>query len=112
MRRSPPIKPISYVTANAAEILLQLAERREPLLISFKGEVKAVLQDLGTWQRNQEALALLEVLALGTRQAEEGRVESVTEVADRLRRQGREPRSAPLSEAPEAGRCGAKARLR
>jgi hypothetical protein len=40
MRYSTQIKPISYLKANAAEVLLELAETREPLIITQSGEAK------------------------------------------------------------------------
>lgn len=90
MRYSTQVKPISYLKANAAEILLQLAENREPLLITQNGEAKAVLQDVATWERTQESLALLKILALGNRQIEEGKVKPFAEAVEHLRRLGRE----------------------
>lgn len=84
MRYSSQVKPISYLKANAAEVLLHLAESREPLLITQNGEAKAVLQDVATFERTQESLALLKILALGSRQIEEGKVSSLAEVRQRL----------------------------
>lgn len=51
MRYSSQIKPISYLTANAAEVLIHLAEKRELLVITQNGEAKAVLQDVGSFVR-------------------------------------------------------------
>ena len=85
MRYSTHVKPISYLKANAAEVLLQLAEQREPMVITQNGEAKAVLQDIASYEETQETLALLKILALGNRQVEEGKVKSVAEVVNRLR---------------------------
>ena len=63
MRYSTQVKPISYLKANAAEVLTQLAEEREPLVITQNGEAKAVLQDVGSYEATQETLALLKLLA-------------------------------------------------
>ena len=38
------IKPISYFKANAAEIIRDLAEVREPMVITQNGEATAVIQ--------------------------------------------------------------------
>lgn len=65
--RSSNIKPISYLKANVAEVLKQLAEEQEPLVITQNGEAKAVLQDVHSYEQTQETLALLKVLALGPR---------------------------------------------
>jgi prevent-host-death family protein len=85
MRYSSQIKPISYLKANAAEVLQELAERRNPLVITQNGEAKAVLQDVASYEQTQETLALLKILALGSRQVEEGRVKPLAETAARLR---------------------------
>jgi prevent-host-death family protein len=85
MRYSSQVKPISYLKANAAEVLARLAERREPLVITQNGEAKAVLQDVASFEETQETLALLKILALGNRNIEAGNVKSVAEVVARLR---------------------------
>ena len=68
------IKPISYVKSHASMILRELAEQGEPLIITQNGEAKAVLQDVVSYERTQETMALLKILALGNRQIEDGRV--------------------------------------
>ena len=83
--RSSHIKPISYLKANAAEILDRLAEEREPLLITQNGEARAVMQDVASYEATQETLALLKILALGHREVEEGKVKPVADVVRRLR---------------------------
>jgi len=85
MRYSRQIKPISYLKANAADVLQELAEQRKPLIITQNGEAKAVLQDVASYEETQETLALLKILALGSRQVERGDVTPVSEVAKRLR---------------------------
>lgn len=85
MRYSSQIKPISYLKANAAEVLERLAEDRQPLVITQNGEAKAVLQDVRSFEETQETLALLKVLAIGSQDVEQGRVKPVAEVVARLR---------------------------
>ncbi len=85
MRYSSQVKPISYLKANAAEVLLQLAERREPMVITQNGEAKAVIQDVASFEDTQETLALLKILALGNQQIDAGKVKPIAEVAARLR---------------------------
>ncbi len=86
MRYSTQIKPISYLKANAAEVLSRINEVREPIVITQNGEAKAVLQDLASWEQTQETLALLKLLALGQQDIEAGRVTPVADVVARLRR--------------------------
>ena len=85
MRYSTQVKSISYLKANAAEVLLQLAEQREPLVITQNGEAKAVIQDVASYEDTQETLALLKILALGNQEIEAGKVKSVNDVVARLR---------------------------
>ena len=72
MRYSTQIKPISYLKANAAEVLQELAEQRKPLVITQNGEAKAVLQYVASYEETQETLALRasRLLAGGARQAQ------------------------------------------
>jgi len=85
MRYSSQIKPISYIKANAAEVLAQLAEQREPLVITQNGEANAVLQDVASFEETQETLALLKLLALGNQDIVAGKLKPATEVMARLR---------------------------
>jgi prevent-host-death family protein len=85
MRYSSQVKPISYLKANAAEILATLGEQREPLVITQNGEAKAVLQDVASYEATQETLALLKVLALGQQEVAAGKVKPLSDVVARLK---------------------------
>ena len=85
MKYSTRIKSISYLKANAAEIVRELAEQHEPLVITQNGEAKAVIQDVASDEATQETLALLKILALGNRQIDEGKVVPAADVIGRLR---------------------------
>ena len=85
MRYSTRIKPISYLKANAAQVLEDLQEQRQPLIITQNGEAKAVIQDVASYEETQETLALLKMLALGGEQVAQGKVKSVHDVVNRLR---------------------------
>jgi prevent-host-death family protein len=85
MRYSTRIKPITYLKANAADVLKELSEVREPLVITQNGEAKAVIQDVRSWEETQETLALLKILALGNAQVDAGEVKPAREVIARLR---------------------------
>jgi prevent-host-death family protein len=85
MKLSSQIKPISFLKAHAADIVRNLGEQGEPLVITQNGEAKVVLQDIESYERTQDTMALLKILALGTRQIEEGRVQPAGDVIGRLR---------------------------
>ncbi|MDL2285998.1 type II toxin-antitoxin system Phd/YefM family antitoxin [Desulfococcaceae bacterium OttesenSCG-928-F15] len=85
MKLSSQIKPISYLKAHAAEIVRNLSGQDGPLVITQNGEAKVVIQDIESYEQAQEALALLKILALGTRQVEEGKIQPACDVVQRLR---------------------------
>ena len=90
MKLSSRIKPISYLKAHASEIVRTLGERGEPLVITQRGEAKVVVQDIDSFEKTPETMALLKILALGNRQIETNRVEAAADVIARLRERQRE----------------------
>jgi prevent-host-death family protein len=85
MSLSSQIKPISYLKAHASEIVRNIGKQQEPLIITQNGEAKAVVQDIESYEQTQEAMALLKILALGSRQIEDGKVQPAADVIERLR---------------------------
>ena len=88
MNLSSRIKPIGYLKAHASEIVRTLGERGEPLVITRNGEARAVLQDIDSYEKTQETMALLKTLALGNRQIDAGQVTEAAEAIARLRERG------------------------
>lgn len=86
MKYSTQIKPISYFKANAAEVVRQLTEQREPMVITQNGEAKAVIQDIASYEETQETMALLKILAIGNREIEAGELTPAADVIQRLRK--------------------------
>jgi prevent-host-death family protein len=91
VRYSTQIRPISYLKANAAEVLQLLEEQRKPMIITQNGEAKAVIQDVASYEETQETLKLLKILALGSQQVERGEITPIGEVAGRLRAKATSP---------------------
>jgi prevent-host-death family protein len=85
MKLSSQIKSISYLKAHASEIIHQLNKQQEPLIITQNGEAKAIMQDLQSYEQQQETLALLKILALGNRQIEEGHVQTISDAIQSIR---------------------------
>jgi prevent-host-death family protein len=86
MPRASRIKPISYFKANAAEIIEELGEVGEPMIITQNGEAKAVVQDIVSYEKKEETLALLKILALANRNIEQGRYRPAKDVFADLRK--------------------------
>ena len=74
MKLSLQIKPISYLKAHAADIVRQLSEQKQPLIITQNGEAKIVVQDIKSYEENEETLAMLKILALGNSQIEQDNI--------------------------------------
>jgi len=85
VRYSTQIKPISYVKANAAELLDRIAEEREPIIITQNGEARAVLMDVHSYEESQESLALLQILAIGRKQVASGQVRPLADAVRDIR---------------------------
>lgn len=82
---SNQIKPISYLKSHAADIVRELGQSGEPLIVTQNGEAKLVVQDLQSYEKIQETLALLKILALGNHQIEQGEVTPASEAFERVR---------------------------
>lgn len=87
MKLSSQIKPISYLKAHTADIVRNLGKQGQPLVITQNGEAKVVMQDIDSYEKTHETMALLKILALGTRQIEEGKVQPAAAAVQRLRQQ-------------------------
>lgn len=80
MKYSTQVKPISYLKSHAAEIVTTLAETREPLLITQNGEAKLIVLDVQSYEEQEQTIALLQLLAHGRRDIEEGRIVPAADV--------------------------------
>ena len=85
MKYSTQVKPVSYLKANAAEVIREITECREPTVITQNGEARLVIQDVVSYEQSHETLALLKILALGQREIDAGLVKPAAEVNQRLR---------------------------
>ena len=68
------IQPISYLKTNTSDVVKQVQETHEPVAITVNGKVQAIVQDPLSYQKTQDQLTMLRILAHGRKQVEEGRV--------------------------------------
>lgn len=80
MKYSTQVKPISYLKSHTAEIVTTLTQTREPLLITQNGEAKLVVMDVQSYEEQEQTIALLQLLAHGRRDIEEGSVVPAADV--------------------------------
>ena len=74
------IKPISFLKAHAADVIKELNDTHGTMIITQHGEAKAIIQDIDEYERIQEALALLKMMAQGQKELEEGKTIPANEV--------------------------------
>ena len=89
MKLSEAVKPISYIKAHASEVVREI-EKKGSVVITLNGEAKAVLQDIHEYEKTQESLAMLKILAQSRKNMEEGKVTSAAEALRRVREKIRE----------------------
>lgn len=64
MKLSEAVKPISHFKSHASEVVREIVETHKPVVITLNGEAKAIIQDIREYEKDQESLALLKILAL------------------------------------------------
>ncbi|OAI21003.1 MULTISPECIES: type II toxin-antitoxin system Phd/YefM family antitoxin [Methylomonas] len=85
MKLSENIKPISYLKANAAEVIEKLKSDHQPMVITQNGEAAMVIQSVADYEQTQETLAFLKMLAQSQQALAEGKTVSSAEAFTRLR---------------------------
>lgn len=78
------IKPISFLKSHTAEVIKELNDTHGAMIITQHGEAKAVIQDIDEYERIQEALALLKMVARGQKDFEEGKTIPAEQVIQEL----------------------------
>ncbi len=87
------VKPISYVKAHAAEIIKELNENNSTIIVTQNGEAKAVLQDITEYERIQESIAFLKILAISRKDIEAGRIKPAADAFKSIRKRITDRRS-------------------
>jgi prevent-host-death family protein len=85
MNLSKNIKPISYLKANAAQVALELKETGQAMIITQNGEATMVVQSVAEYERMQETLALLKMLAQSQQAVSSGKTVSSADAFSRLK---------------------------
>jgi len=87
MKLSESIKPISYLKSHTAEAVRDVNRGQRPMVITQHGEAKAVLQDIASFEKMQESLALLKILAQSSKSLREGRGKTIKSAFADVRKQ-------------------------
>ncbi len=84
MSTDEDIRPVTYLKARAADLLDQINDTRRPVIITQRGEPRAVLVDPRSYDRTRAALGLLKLLAQGEEDVRRGRVEPQRKAFDSI----------------------------
>ena len=79
MKLSTAVKPISYLKAHASELIRDITTNRQTLIVTHNGEAKVVVQDIRSYERMQETLALLKILTGSSQNMKRGKVKTMDE---------------------------------
>ena len=79
MKPSESIKPISYLKAHASEVIKDISDNQKTIIITQNGKAKVVLQDVKMFEKTQETLALLKILAMSNKSLKEGKIKTLTQ---------------------------------
>ena len=86
MKLSEYVKPISYLKAHASEAIRQIEDNHGAYVITVNGEAKVVVQDIREYEKTQESLALLKILAQSRKSMEEGKMKAVKKAFSDIRK--------------------------
>lgn len=64
MRLSETVKSISYLKANAADLIDEINKEQKTYVITQNGEAKVIVQDIKVYEKTQETMAMLKLLAM------------------------------------------------
>jgi len=87
--RPSDVKPITYMKTHAAELVSTVQQTRNPVVITQNGEPKAVVVDVETYQKTQDALMMLKLIAQSEDQFRKGQWVSQEQAEEEIRRRGK-----------------------
>lgn len=77
MKLSESVKSISYLKANAAQLIEDANKNQKTFVITQNGEAKVVVQDIKTYEKTQETLALLKILSMSSEKLEKANAKDI-----------------------------------
>lgn len=83
MRMSEAVKSISYLKANAASMIEEINKDQKTYVITQNGEAKVIVQDIKVYEKTQETMAMLKLLAMTRDQHKDAK--GIQETFDDLR---------------------------
>lgn len=83
---SQDIKPISYIKTNAADMMRYVNDNKNQIVITQNGEAKAVLVDIESYQKMQDAFTLLKIVQLSEKDVRAGNYKDSKQVFSEIKK--------------------------
>lgn len=83
MKLSESVKSISYLKANAANLIEEINKEQKTFVITQNGEAKVIVQDIKVYEKTQETMAMLKLLAMTRTKSKSAK--GIRETFDELR---------------------------
>jgi prevent-host-death family protein len=71
--RASDVKPITYMKTHSAELIEAVNKKRSPIVITQNGAPRAVVMDVESYERIQDALILLKLISQSEEDFRRGR---------------------------------------
>ena len=71
--RATDVKPITYMKTHSAELVAAVNKKKGPVVITQNGAPRAVLMDVQSYDKIQDALILLKLIAQSEQDFQKGR---------------------------------------
>lgn len=84
MHISTDIKSVTYLKSRAADLLKQINETHRPVIITQKGEPRAVLQDPKSFEDMRNAIGILKLISQGEEDIKNGKSRTQEEVFENI----------------------------
>ncbi len=84
--RASDVKPITYLKTHSAELVAAVNEKRSPVVITQNGEPRAVVMDIESYERTQDALILLKLISQSEDDLRKGKWLSQSQMKSELTR--------------------------
>ena len=85
MKLSESVKSISYLKANAATLIDEINKHQKTFVITQNGEAKVVVQDIKVYEKMQDTMAMLKLLAMTGKRKKSAK--GIGETFDSLRKE-------------------------
>lgn len=86
MKYSVDIKTISYLKTHASEVIRDIVENQKTIIITHNGEAKVIVQDVKVYEKTQEGIALLKILALSGKEIKKGKYKTLDKSFENVRK--------------------------